>query len=104
MSYGRVVVALGMVALLLGPVAGPPAVEAQQVVKIGVEGPITGPLAKMGQELANAVKLAAEDWNKKEAAFSGRRSRSSSWTTRTTRRRACPRRRRPSPIPPCWAW
>ena len=74
MSYGRrVVVALGTVALLLGPGAGPPAVEAQQVVKIGVEGPITGPLAKMGQELANAVKLAAEDWNKKEGGVLGKK-------------------------------
>ena len=61
----RVRVAVGMVALLLASMAGPPAALAQQVVKIGVEGPITGPLAKMGQELANAVRLAADDWNKK---------------------------------------
>ena len=61
----RVVVAVATVTLMLASMAGPSAVHAQQVVKIGVEGPITGPLAKMGQELANAVKLAAEDWNKK---------------------------------------
>jgi branched-chain amino acid transport system substrate-binding protein len=61
----RVVVAVATVTLMLASMAGPAAVHAQQVVKIGVEGPITGPLAKMGQELANAVKLAAEDWNKK---------------------------------------
>src|SRR5262245_4758231 len=66
MRYGkRVVLALGLIALMLGSLAGPPAAQAQNVVKIGVEGPITGPLAKMGQELANAVKLAAEEWNKK---------------------------------------
>src|SRR5215475_13205844 len=66
MRYGqRGVLVLGLIALMLGSLAGPPAVHAQNVVKIGVEGPITGPLAKMGQELANAVKLAAEEWNKK---------------------------------------
>jgi branched-chain amino acid transport system substrate-binding protein len=66
MRYGqRVVLALGLIALMLGSLAGPPAAQAQNVVKIGVEGPITGPLAKMGQELANAVRLAADEWNKK---------------------------------------
>jgi len=48
-------------ALLGGPSAG----EAQQVVKIAVGVPLTGPLAKQGQEVANAVKLAVEEWNKK---------------------------------------
>jgi len=42
-----------------------PAVEAQQAVKIAAGVPLTGPLAKQGQEVANAVKLAAEEWNKK---------------------------------------
>jgi len=66
MRYGqRVVVAVATVTLMLASMAGPAAVHAQQVVKIGVEGPITGPLAKMGQELANAVRLAADEWNKK---------------------------------------
>ena len=66
MRYGkRMMLALGLIALMLGSLVGPPAAQAQSVVKIGVEGPITGPLAKMGQELANAVRLAAEEWNKK---------------------------------------
>jgi branched-chain amino acid transport system substrate-binding protein len=54
------VVALGL-ALIVG--AGPAA--AQQVVKIAAGVPLTGPLAKQGQEVANAVKLAADEWNRK---------------------------------------
>jgi hypothetical protein len=38
-------------------------VAAQSVIKIAVGAPLTGPLAKQGQEVANAVKLAAEEWN-----------------------------------------
>src|SRR5438270_6035080 len=53
----------GAVALAL--VAAAHAVEAQQVVKIAAGVPLTGQLAKQGQEVANAVKLAAEEWNKK---------------------------------------
>ncbi len=45
--------------------AGPVGADAQQVVKIAAGVPLTGPLAKQGQEVANAVKLAAEEWNKK---------------------------------------
>jgi branched-chain amino acid transport system substrate-binding protein len=45
--------------------AAPPAIEAQQVIKIAAGVPLTGPLAKQGQEVANAVKLAAEQWNAK---------------------------------------
>jgi branched-chain amino acid transport system substrate-binding protein len=66
MSYGRsIVVMSALTALTLGALAALPAAEAQDVVKIAVEGPITGSLAKMGQELANAVRLAADDWNKR---------------------------------------
>jgi branched-chain amino acid transport system substrate-binding protein len=36
-----------------------------EVIKIAVGIPLTGPLAKQGQEVANAVKLAAEEWNAK---------------------------------------
>jgi branched-chain amino acid transport system substrate-binding protein len=39
--------------------------EAQEVVKIAAGAPLTGPLAKQGQEVANAVKLAVEEWNAK---------------------------------------
>jgi branched-chain amino acid transport system substrate-binding protein len=39
--------------------------QAQQVIKIAAGVPLTGPLAKQGQEVANAVKLAVEEWNKK---------------------------------------
>jgi branched-chain amino acid transport system substrate-binding protein len=41
------------------------AAEAQEVVKIAAGAPLTGPLAKQGQEVANAVKLAVEEWNAK---------------------------------------
>src|SRR5213595_3816178 len=53
------------VAVALGLCAAAPTVDAQQVVKIAAGVPLTGPLAKQGQEVANAVKLAAEEWNKK---------------------------------------
>jgi branched-chain amino acid transport system substrate-binding protein len=52
-------------ALALAYLAGAPAAWAQQVVKIAAGVPLTGPLAKQGQEVANAVKLAADEWNKK---------------------------------------
>ncbi len=39
--------------------------HAQQVIKIAAGAPLTGPLAKQGQEVSNAVKLAVEEWNKK---------------------------------------
>lgn len=66
MTRGRwVVAALVGASLTLAVVAGPPPSEAQQVIKIAAGVPLTGPLAKQGQEVANAVKLAAEEWNKK---------------------------------------
>ncbi|MBI3989380.1 MAG: branched-chain amino acid ABC transporter substrate-binding protein [candidate division NC10 bacterium] len=34
-------------------------------LKLAVGAPLTGPLAKQGQEVANAVKLAAEEWSKR---------------------------------------
>jgi branched-chain amino acid transport system substrate-binding protein len=37
----------------------------QNLIKLAVGAPLTGPLAKQGQEVANAVKLAAEEWNAK---------------------------------------
>ena len=40
-------------------------VRAQDVIKIAAGAPLTGPLAKQGQEVANAVKLAVEEWNAK---------------------------------------
>ena len=40
-------------------------VYAQDVIKIAAGAPLTGPLAKQGQEVANAVKLAVEEWNAK---------------------------------------
>lgn len=41
-------------------------------IKIAVGIPLTGPLAKQGQEVANATKLAAEEWNKRGGVL-GRR-------------------------------
>src|SRR4051794_23211053 len=38
---------------------------AQAQIKIAAGAPLTGPLAKQGQEVANAVKLAVDEWNKK---------------------------------------
>src|SRR3954466_6542409 len=40
-------------------------VHAQEVIKIAAGAPLTGPLAKQGQEVANAVKLAVDEWNAK---------------------------------------
>lgn len=56
-------IAAGALALGLGFVTAPS--HAQDVVKIAAGAPLTGQIAKQGQEVANAVKLAAEDWNKK---------------------------------------
>ena len=39
--------------------------RAQDVIKIAAGAPLTGPLAKQGQEVANSVKLAVEQWNAK---------------------------------------
>jgi branched-chain amino acid transport system substrate-binding protein len=50
-------------ALMLG--SGLPGAHAQQVIKIAVGAPLTGPLAKQGQEVANAVALAVDEWNAK---------------------------------------
>ncbi|MGH6814910.1 MAG: branched-chain amino acid ABC transporter substrate-binding protein [Hyphomicrobiaceae bacterium] len=44
---------------------GPAEIQAQQVVKIAAGAPLTGPLAKQGQEVADAVRLAVEEWNAK---------------------------------------
>ena len=55
--------AITIAALLVAPL--PLAASAQSVIKIAVGAPLTGPLAKQGQEVANAVKLAADEWNAK---------------------------------------
>ncbi len=60
---GFTLIAGSVLALSLGFAA--PAVQAQDVVKIAAGAPLTGQIAKPGQEVANAVKLAADDWNKK---------------------------------------
>jgi len=67
-SFGRRVVggmAVAVAATVLGIGLGIGGANAQQVIKIAVGAPLTGALAKQGQEVANAVKLAAEEWNKK---------------------------------------
>ena len=46
---------------------------AQDVIKIAAGAPLTGPLAKQGQEVANAVKLAVEEWNAKGGVLGGRK-------------------------------
>jgi branched-chain amino acid transport system substrate-binding protein len=40
-------------------------VYAQDTIKIAVGSPLTGQLAKQGQEVANAVQLAVDEWNAK---------------------------------------
>ena len=40
-------------------------VQAQQTIKIAAGAPLTGALAKPGQEVFNAVQLAVEEWNAK---------------------------------------
>jgi branched-chain amino acid transport system substrate-binding protein len=61
---GRSVLAGGLLCLAMVVQGGAPAL-AQQPIKIAVGAPLTGPLAKQGQEVANAVKLAAAEWNAK---------------------------------------
>jgi branched-chain amino acid transport system substrate-binding protein len=41
------------------------AAAAAEVIKIAAGAPLTGPLAKQGQEVANAVRLAVDEWNAK---------------------------------------
>lgn len=38
----------------------------EEVIKIGIAGPMTGPQAKMGMDFRNGVKIAVEEWNEKE--------------------------------------
>jgi branched-chain amino acid transport system substrate-binding protein len=65
MTHRRGVMAVWVMALGLALILGPVPASAQQVVKIAAGVPLTGPLAKQGQEVANAVKLAADEWNRK---------------------------------------
>src|SRR5262245_8591607 len=55
--------AVAILAVVWG--VGAAEVQAQQVIKIAAGAPLTGPLAKQGQEVADAVKLAVEEWNAK---------------------------------------
>jgi branched-chain amino acid transport system substrate-binding protein len=52
-------------ALVLALASGISQVRAQDTIKIAVGSPLTGPLAKQGQEVANAVQLAVDEWNAK---------------------------------------
>jgi branched-chain amino acid transport system substrate-binding protein len=56
-----VLYALASAMLGLGMASG----QAADVVKIAVGAPLTGALAKQGQEVANAVRLAVDEWNAK---------------------------------------
>jgi branched-chain amino acid transport system substrate-binding protein len=58
MTAGAVTVGVVMLAA-----AAPTA--AQGTIKIAAGAPLTGALAKQGQEVANAVKLAVDEWNQK---------------------------------------
>jgi branched-chain amino acid transport system substrate-binding protein len=63
-GFGRFLIA-GSILWLAMNVDGGGFAHAQQPIKIAVGVPLTGPLAKQGQEVANAVKLAAAEWNAK---------------------------------------
>jgi branched-chain amino acid transport system substrate-binding protein len=56
---------LGAALFGLACVVGSAGAHAQQVIKIAAGAPLTGPLAKQGQEVANAVHLAVDEWNQK---------------------------------------
>src|SRR5260370_10407912 len=56
---------LGWVVLGLSVLSGGSWGQAQPVLKIAAGAPLTGPLAKQGQEVANAVKLAGEEGKQK---------------------------------------
>lgn len=49
---------------LLLPVACAPAGQESVVIKIGVAAPLTGDLAKIGQDIANSARMAVEEFNK----------------------------------------
>src|SRR5215467_15476695 len=54
-----------LVAMIVAACALADPVYAQDVIRIAAGAPLTGPLAKQGQEVANAVKLAVDEWNAK---------------------------------------
>lgn len=56
--------ASALIAIAAGAVLATTA-QAQDVIKIAAGAPLTGALARQGQEVANAVRLAAEEWNAK---------------------------------------
>jgi len=51
-------------------VSGISSAQAQDTIKIAVGSPLTGALAKQGQEVANAVQLAVDEWNAKGGVLS----------------------------------
>jgi branched-chain amino acid transport system substrate-binding protein len=65
LSFRKYAAFVGSVVFGVSCLAGASPGQAQQVLKIAAGAPLTGPLAKQGQEVANAVKLAVEEWNKK---------------------------------------
>src|SRR5713101_9569893 len=65
LSFRQCAAFLGSVVFGLSCLVGTSPGQAQPVLKIAAGAPLTGPLAKQGQEVANAVKLAVEEWNKK---------------------------------------
>src|SRR6266705_4137270 len=65
LSFRQYAAFLGSVVVGLSSLVGASPGQAQQVLKIAAGAPLTGALAKQGQEVANAVKLAVEEWNKK---------------------------------------
>ena len=58
----RILSAAGVALALASGMQG---AQAQDAIKIAVGAPLTGALAKQGQEVANAVQLAVDEWNAK---------------------------------------
>ncbi len=73
MWYRRwMMVGIGVVALALVLATNPPMVLGQQVVKVAVGVPLTGPLANQGRGVANAIQLAVQEWNQKGGVLGSR--------------------------------
>src|SRR5260221_12326959 len=65
LSFRQYAAFLGSVVFGLSCFVGASPGQAQQVLKIAAEAPLTGARAQQGQEGANAVKLPGGEWNKK---------------------------------------
>lgn len=61
----RNIAVLCMFALALTSLPGSSSLSADELIKIGVAGPMTGGQSKMGNDVLNGVTLAVDEWNSK---------------------------------------